>query len=153
MTGRSCHFAGFAVPISMTAKGYPFLAGSSHLFCTHPVLVSANFGRLRHHGSCSAWSEGEIFGEGKFGWSIMLSVLDLTRVKRLLCLGAHCDDIEIGAGGTIMRLAKAHPEIEVKWVILAGEDPVRVEEARRSAKVFLAGTSRSEVSIDRKSVV
>jgi LmbE family N-acetylglucosaminyl deacetylase len=32
----------------------------------------------------------------------MLSVLDLTRVKRLLCLGAHCDDIEIGAGGTIM---------------------------------------------------
>ena len=37
----------------------------------------------------------------------MLSMLDLTRVKRLLCLGAHCDDIEIGAGGTIMRLAHA----------------------------------------------
>jgi LmbE family N-acetylglucosaminyl deacetylase len=68
----------------------------------------------------------------------MLSVLDLTRVKRLLCLGAHCDDIEIGAGGTIMRLAKAYPQLEVRWVILAGEDPVRVEEARRSAKVFLA---------------
>ena len=70
----------------------------------------------------------------------MLSVLDLTRVKRLLCLGAHCDDIEIGAGGTIMRLAKAYPQIEVRWVIFAGEDPARVEEARRSAEVFLAGT-------------
>ena len=69
----------------------------------------------------------------------MLSILDMTRVKRLLCLGAHCDDIEIGAGGTIMRLAKAYPQIEVRWVILAGEDPMRVEEARRSAEVFLAG--------------
>ena len=67
----------------------------------------------------------------------MLPVLDLNRVKRLLCLGAHCDDIEIGAGGTIMRLAKSHPHIEVKWVVFAGEDPDRVEEARRSAAAFL----------------
>ena len=53
----------------------------------------------------------------------MLPILDLTRVKRLLCLGAHCDDIEIGAGGTILHLAKAHPQIEVKWVMFAGENP------------------------------
>jgi LmbE family N-acetylglucosaminyl deacetylase len=77
----------------------------------------------------------------------MLSILDMTRVKRLLCLGAHCDDIEIGAGGTIMHLVKAYPQIEVRWAILAGEDPKRVEEARRSAEVFLAGTGRSEISI------
>ena len=77
----------------------------------------------------------------------MLSLLDMTRVKRLLCLGAHCDDIEIGAGGTLMRLAKAYPQIEVRWVILAGEDPMRVEEARHSAEVFLAGTGASEISI------
>ena len=77
----------------------------------------------------------------------MLSILDMTRVKRLLCLGAHCDDIEIGAGGTVMRLAKAYPQIEVQWVVLAGEDPIRVEEARRSAEVFLAGTGASEISI------
>jgi LmbE family N-acetylglucosaminyl deacetylase len=49
----------------------------------------------------------------------MLSVLDLTRVKRVLCLGAHCDDIEIAAGGTIMLLARSHPDLEVKWVIFA----------------------------------
>src|ERR1044072_6328569 len=77
----------------------------------------------------------------------MLPMLDMTRVKRLLCLGAHCDDIEIGAGGTIMRLAQAYPQIEVRWVILAGEDPMRVEEARRSAEVFLSGTGTSEISI------
>ena len=41
----------------------------------------------------------------------MLSVLDLTRVNRLLCLGAHCDDIEIGAGGTILHLAKLQPNL------------------------------------------
>ena len=53
----------------------------------------------------------------------MLSVLDMSGVKRLLCLGAHCDDIEIGAGGTIMRITQAYPHINVRWVILAGEDP------------------------------
>ena len=77
----------------------------------------------------------------------MLSILDMTRVKRLLCLGAHCDDIEIGAGGTIMRLARAYPQIEVRWVVLTGEDPGRVEEARRSAELFLSGTRASEISI------
>ena len=78
----------------------------------------------------------------------MLSVLDLTRVQRLLCLGAHCDDIEIGAGGTILHLAKVQPELEVKWVVFAGENPVRVEEARRSAEVFLADTStKSDIVI------
>ena len=46
-----------------------------------------------------------------------------------------------------MRLAKAYPQIEVRWVILSGEDPTRVEEARRSAEVFLAGTGISEISI------
>ena len=74
----------------------------------------------------------------------MLSILDMTRVKRLLCLGAHCDDIEIGAGGTILRLVKAYPQIEVRWVILAGEDPIRVEEARRSAQAFLSGTDAAK---------
>ena len=76
----------------------------------------------------------------------MLSVLDKTRVKRLLCLGAHCDDIEIGAGGTIMRLAKAQPQIEVRWVIFAGEDPIgsRRRAARRG---FLGRHRASEISI------
>jgi LmbE family N-acetylglucosaminyl deacetylase len=37
----------------------------------------------------------------------MLSILDMAGMKRLLCLGAHCDNIEIGAGRTILHLAKS----------------------------------------------
>ena len=77
----------------------------------------------------------------------MLSLLDITRVQRLLCMGAHCDDIEIGAGGTIMRLAKAYPQIEVRWVILAGEDPMRVEEAAPLGRGF-SGRHRRERNLD-----
>jgi LmbE family N-acetylglucosaminyl deacetylase len=77
----------------------------------------------------------------------MLSILDLTRVKRLLCLGAHCDDIEIGAGGTILRLANTQPQLEVRWVVVAGENPSRVGEARRSAERFLAGFRKSELTV------
>jgi LmbE family N-acetylglucosaminyl deacetylase len=77
----------------------------------------------------------------------MLSVLDFASVKRLLCLGAHSDDIEIGAGGTILRLAKSYPNLEVRWTVFAGENPVRVEEAQRAAELFLAGIRKSKVTI------
>ena len=46
-----------------------------------------------------------------------------------------------------MRLAKSYPQIEVRWVVFAGEDPVRVEEARHSATALLSNTGRSEISI------
>ena len=46
-----------------------------------------------------------------------------------------------------MRLAQAYPQIEIRWVVLAGEDPGRVEEARRSAEIFLAGIGASEIAI------
>ena len=62
----------------------------------------------------------------------MLSVVDFSRVKRLLCLGAHCDDIEVGAGGTLLHLFKEHPELQVRRVVFAGASPVRAEEARRA---------------------
>ena len=77
----------------------------------------------------------------------MLSVLDLSRVKRLLCVGAHCDDIEIGAGGTILRLAKTQPQLEVRWVVFGGDDPVRVEEAQRAAQLFLSGVAKIKVIV------
>ena len=46
--------------------------------------------------------------------AMMLSVVDFSRVKRLLCLGSHCDDIEVGAGGTLLHLFKEHPELQVR---------------------------------------
>jgi LmbE family N-acetylglucosaminyl deacetylase len=61
----------------------------------------------------------------------------------LLCIGAHCDDIEIGCGATLLRLAGERP-VSVSWVILAST-PLREAEARRSAAALLRGARRHSV--------
>src|SRR4051812_3302372 len=55
----------------------------------------------------------------------------------MLCMGAHSDDLEIGAGGTILRLLAERPESTVHWVVFtaAGE---RHAEAEASAREILA---------------
>lgn len=55
---------------------------------------------------------------------------------QILCLGAHSDDIEIGCGGTILRLAEEHPDAVFHWVVFTASG-VRAEEARRGASLFL----------------
>ena len=54
---------------------------------------------------------------------------------KLLCLGAHSDDIEIGCGGTILRLAAEVPNLVVRWVVFSGT-ATRETEARDSAAAF-----------------
>ncbi len=66
--------------------------------------------------------------------------------RRLLALGAHADDVEIGCGGTLLRLAEEHPGLEVTWVVLCST-PERAEEARASAEAFLAGVARKQVIV------
>jgi LmbE family N-acetylglucosaminyl deacetylase len=65
---------------------------------------------------------------------------------QILCLGAHSDDIEIGAGGTILTLLHRYPGTRVHWVVFAAKSE-REREARAAAGAFLAsaGTSRVEV--------
>ena len=58
-------------------------------------------------------------------------------LRTLLCLGAHCDDIEIGRGGTVLRLAEQHPELRVHWVVLSSS-PLRAAEADLSGPDALA---------------
>ncbi len=58
------------------------------------------------------------------------------RPPRVLCLGAHCDDIEIGCGGTILRLVQEYGKLEVRWVVFAS-NPERIREAERCAGLFL----------------
>lgn len=64
----------------------------------------------------------------------------------VLCLGAHSDDIEIGAGGTIMGLIKAGVRLDVTWCVVSANGP-RKEEAEASAAAFCAGASRLSVEI------
>jgi LmbE family N-acetylglucosaminyl deacetylase len=54
---------------------------------------------------------------------------------QILCLGAHSDDIEIGCGGTILRLAEQYPDCTFHWVVFSAIG-VRCEEARRGAERF-----------------
>lgn len=65
---------------------------------------------------------------------------------RILCLGAHCDDIEIGCGGTLLRLLAERPGSTVRWIALAS-NPEREREGRASAQEFLAGAGVSDVVI------
>ena len=55
---------------------------------------------------------------------------------RVLCIGAHSDDLEIGCGGTIMRLVEDYPNLEIAWIVLGAQGD-RAAEARASAESFL----------------
>jgi LmbE family N-acetylglucosaminyl deacetylase len=69
-----------------------------------------------------------------------------TRPLHLLCLGAHCDDIEIGAGGTILRLIAERRVARVDWVVFSSDD-TRAAEARAAADFFLAGVEQPNVQL------
>ncbi len=68
---------------------------------------------------------------------------------KVLCLGAHSDDIEIGCAGTIMSLVRSHPGICVDWVVFGAKSPERAKEARTSAEVLLKNVKQSRVVIKR----
>jgi LmbE family N-acetylglucosaminyl deacetylase len=67
-------------------------------------------------------------------------------LKKILCVGAHSDDIEIGMGGTLLELIRKIPDLEICWVVFSGPGP-RADEARRSAEDFLAGVKTKHVKV------
>ena len=72
--------------------------------------------------------------------------LSLAKAKRLLLLGAHSDDIEIGCGGTVLSLTQRNPKLEIGWVIFSA-DRTRAREALTSAQLFLKDASRSKIEV------
>jgi LmbE family N-acetylglucosaminyl deacetylase len=66
---------------------------------------------------------------------------------RVLLLGAHCDDIEIGCGGALLGLVRAYPKARFTWVTL-GSDAQRADETRAAARQFLAGTLDPDVRVE-----
>jgi LmbE family N-acetylglucosaminyl deacetylase len=65
----------------------------------------------------------------------------------VLCLGAHSDDIEIGAGATLLSLIERGVQLDVHWCVLNGTGE-REKEARASAADFLRGATKARVEIN-----
>jgi len=61
--------------------------------------------------------------------------LDPGTPPTILCVGAHSDDIEIGCGGTILRLQRDYPGCRLYWVVFSAAG-VRADEARQAAELF-----------------
>jgi LmbE family N-acetylglucosaminyl deacetylase len=73
--------------------------------------------------------------------------LPTNRGPRVVVAGAHADDAEIGACGTIRRLLDERPDTAMTWLVLAAPDPERADEARASAERLLAGAASCDVDV------
>lgn len=65
---------------------------------------------------------------------------------RVLCLGAHSDDIEIGCGGSLLRWLQEYQRVEVTWAVLCAVDE-RGNEARRSARALLRAAASVDIAL------
>jgi LmbE family N-acetylglucosaminyl deacetylase len=72
--------------------------------------------------------------------------LGFENVQSVLCLGAHADDIEIGCGGTLLRLLAENPKLTVYWAVLSAAGP-RAEEVRTAAGRLLGPAGVDRVSL------
>lgn len=64
----------------------------------------------------------------------------------VLCIGAHCDDIELGCSGALMELTLRSPGLRVVWVVFSG-DPVRQAETRAAAELILGAAASHSVIV------
>src|SRR5919198_5503059 len=76
---------------------------------------------------------------------IALGVTDAP-VSRVLCLGAHSDDIEIGCGATILTLTEQNRDVAVDWVVFSA-DGQREHEARQCAELFLRSAAKKNIVV------
>lgn len=74
-------------------------------------------------------------------------VFPARRAPRVLCLGAHGDDLEIGVGGTILEIGRRYPAARILWIVMSGRDE-RKAEAETSARVLLRRFSSVEISVE-----
>ncbi len=72
--------------------------------------------------------------------------LDLPSNGTVLCLGAHCDDIEIGCGGTLIELRERHPHLRFVWEVFSG-DAVRERETHAAAVALLGAGANVTVNV------
>jgi LmbE family N-acetylglucosaminyl deacetylase len=65
---------------------------------------------------------------------------------RVVAVGSHADDIEIGCGGTLLRLARTRG-LDVHWIVLSASEE-RAAEARKSAEAFLDRAASSQIAVE-----
>jgi LmbE family N-acetylglucosaminyl deacetylase len=75
-----------------------------------------------------------------------MKALSLDGLRSVLCLGAHSDDIEIGCGGTVLRIIAANPGVAVHWIVFSARAE-RASEAEASAARFLDGAGARNVQL------
>ena len=76
-----------------------------------------------------------------------MHVTEFSNPGCVLFLGAHCDDIEIGCGATVLKLRERFPDATFHWVVFSS-DPIREQEALNSAGVFLDGVTQNHIEIN-----
>lgn len=74
-------------------------------------------------------------------------LLNNSKPLNILCLGAHCDDIEIGAGGTLLKIFDRYKIQSVKWVVFSSNETRKIE-AVTSATEFLKNTENSDIIVN-----
>lgn len=78
---------------------------------------------------------------------LSLSSKAVNKPLKILCLGAHADDIEIGCGGTILKLLQSHAEVSFYWMVFGAASKERSREAEKSAGLFLHGARERKIEI------
>ena len=90
---------------------------------------------------------------GRVGGRLIVLELPFSRDAHaplnVLCLGAHSDDIEIGCGGTILRLTREYPAACVTWIVFSSDGGPRGDEALAGANVFLERAAEKRVVVER----
>lgn len=79
---------------------------------------------------------------------LRLRFFEKNQELRILCLGAHPDDIEVGCGGTIQRLIEEVHETHFFWIVFSG-DGKRGKEAYEGARVFLNKVKSKKIDVQQ----
>lgn len=75
----------------------------------------------------------------------LIGNLPAARAARVLCIGAHCDDIEIGCAATMLALQVRRPRLEINWVVASGP-PQRRTETERAMGMLVRRAARGTLT-------